>query len=66
MVELNLPPLEGCVVVLGNQVLSQGLKFPNSPQHDGDKFFKSLTRKAIVLQIIVMGTSRSETTVRRD
>ena len=51
---------------IGNQVLLEGLKSPNSPQHDGDEFFKSLTRKAIVLQIIVMGTSRSETTVGRD
>ena len=66
MVELNLPPLKGCAVVLGNQVLSQVLKFPNYPQHDGDKFLKSLTRKAIVLQITVMGTSGLETTVGRD
>ena len=51
---------------IGNQVLLQGLKSPNSPQHDGDKFFKSLTRKAIVLQITVLGTRRLETTVGRD
>ena len=51
---------------IGNQSPLQGLKPPNSPMHDGDKFFKSLTRKGLVLQTTMMGTSGSETTVGRD